>query len=99
MTTKKRGNVSVKLNGKPRKIKFTLNAFCEVCEILGTNNLEEVLDRVGSGDFIAVRAALKASLNDPELSLEDVGAMDMELKEVIEAIAMAIAASLLSEKK
>ncbi|MBA4542887.1 hypothetical protein H1164_08230 [Thermoactinomyces daqus] len=89
MANKKRGFVSVNLD-KPRKLKYTFNAFCEL-EDAGMD-LMQLQD--GKVKFKDIRLLLWAGLLHelPDLTVEEAGEMidQGELKEISEAVAEAI---------
>lgn len=89
MANKKRGYVSVNLD-KPRKLKYTFNAFCEL-EDKGMNLLELKEDNFKLKDIrLLVWAGLRHEL--PDLTPEDAGELiDYgNLKEISDAVAEAV---------
>jgi hypothetical protein len=99
MANKKQNAFPVKLD-KQRKIRFTFNAFCE---------LEEVMDRplteLQNGFKMKdLRALVWAGLlhEEPDLTLEDAGAMIDEaesIEEVAQVVGKALEAAFGSKKK
>lgn len=96
MANKKRGEDTIKLGGKERKLKVNLNDLAELQDMCDGKPLMDILVELDRLNIKVLRALLYLSLrhDDPDLTPEQVGSWDMNLVEVSTKIGQVISLSL-----
>lgn len=89
-----RGYVAVQLGGRERKLRYSMNALCEVLNVLKIKSLGEL--SVALTDLRNMRSVLTIGLKEDDPSLDEmtVGSWDFPLMEVNEQMSKALALAL-----
>jgi len=91
MPNKQRGYTTIAAGGKPRPLRFSLNALAELEEKLGVSNMTELLN-VDFNSFRTLRTFVVCGLMDGNLDLDEQGALSLfrEVEDDISTISAAI---------
>lgn len=89
-----RGVVDVELDGTTHQLKYNLNAFAELEEVLELGSIQEIAALVTANlSMRTLRALLWAGLlhNNSKLTEQEVGEMDFQVGHVAERVSQALA--------
>jgi hypothetical protein len=91
MPNKQRGYVTIAAGGKPRPLRFSLNALAELEDKLGVKNMTELLS-VDFNSFRTLRTFVVVGLMDGDRDLDEQAALSMfrEVEDNVEDISRAI---------
>lgn len=92
MANPHRGVVEVELDGQTFRLRFTLNALAEVENRLGLASFAEIGGLLEKPSVRSLRALLWGGLlhERPELTEQQVGAMDFDFSKIVVAVSQAI---------
>jgi hypothetical protein len=100
MANKKRGELTIDVGGRTRKMKLTLNDFAELQDKHDGKPLMDILSTLDKMDVKVLRSMLYLALrhDDPDLTEEQVGNFDLELSDVALKLGNCISLSLGGDK-
>ena len=101
MANKKRGQVSVEIGGKSRKMWLTLNDFAELQDRFDGKPVTEILQKLNQMDVRVLRAILHLALrhDDPDLTENQVGDFEFSIADIASKLGECIALSLSGGKE